>query len=213
LTHFGRSEDIIKTLNAISYSELTHDLLNPLQGVLGTAKLLLDTTLDDGQREYVQTIIKSAESLLAEVRSLTETTAPAQIEPARTANLELFRDKRILLVEDGLVNQMVTTKTLEKFGFKIDVANNGRKAVEILKTTRYDLILMDCEMPEMDGYEATRRIHALPSTLAKTPIIAMTANAVEGDRERCLEVGMNDYISKPIKLPNLLAAIEKVLKT
>jgi CheY-like chemotaxis protein len=206
-------EEVIKTLDSVSYSELSHDLLNPLQGVIGTVKLLLDTSLDETQREYAQTILRSAETLLAEVRSLIETPHKTPPPPlTENIDLTLFQGKKILLVEDGVVNQMVTTKTLEKFGMKVSTVNNGKKAVDLLKSTPFDLILMDCEMPEMDGYEATRRIHALPNPSCKTPIIAMTANAVEGDRERCLEVGMNDYIAKPFKLPNLLAAIEKLLK-
>ncbi len=87
-------------------------------------------------------------------------------------------------------------------GCYADVANNGREAIELLERVDYDIVLMDCQMPEIDGYEATKIIRDEKSSVKnhKVPIIAMTANAIDGDREKCLEVGMNDYISKPINI-------------
>jgi len=108
---------------------------------------------------------------------------------------------RILLVDDNHVNQKIALYFIEKkFGYNADVVNNGREAIESLERLDYDLVVMDCQMPEMDGYEATRRIRDETSSVRdhKIPIIAMTANAMKGDRERCLEVGMDDYIDKPI---------------
>ncbi|ACF12491.1 multi-sensor hybrid histidine kinase [Chloroherpeton thalassium ATCC 35110] len=120
-----------------------------------------------------------------------------------------FSKHRILLVEDNYFNQIVAKKTLETFQVSCDVAENGRVALERLAAAKYDLILMDVQMPEMDGYEATRLIRKMPPPLNEIPIIAMTAGALKGDDEKCINAGMNDYISKPFdpeRLYELLAA-------
>ncbi len=121
------------------------------------------------------------------------------------------RKIRILLAEDNTMNQMVALKMLEKLGCHADVAANGKEVLDALKSTRYDLILMDCMMPEMDGYEATRIIRDKASEAPShdIPIIAMTAHAMKGDREKCLDAGMDDYISKPFRPMELAVAIER----
>jgi two-component system, sensor histidine kinase and response regulator len=134
--------------------------------------------------------------------------------PPRSATAEPLpiRTGKVLLAEDGQVNQMVATGLLQKIGYTADLAVDGAKAVAATEETDYDIILMDCHMPEMDGYEATRRIRERekihPST---TPIyiIAMTANAMEGDREKCLAAGMNDYVSKPVQFEDFTAAFAR----
>ena len=114
---------------------------------------------------------------------------------------------RILVVEDNQVNQLLATVLLTKAGHRIDIAANGLEALDAVSSRPYDLILMDVQMPEMDGIEATRRIRAMAGAARDIPIIAMTANAMKGDRERLLAIGMNDYVSKPIDKGQLFLAI------
>ena len=121
---------------------------------------------------------------------------------------------RILLAEDNPVNRTVATSMLAQLGIKVDNAHNGVEAVEATQRARYDVILMDCQMPEMDGFEATAAIRAAEravGTDAHTVIVALTANAVNGDRERCLAVGMDDYLAKPFRKEQLVGILEKYL--
>jgi signal transduction histidine kinase/DNA-binding response OmpR family regulator/HPt (histidine-containing phosphotransfer) domain-containing protein len=114
----------------------------------------------------------------------------------------------ILLVEDNIFNQHVAREILESENFSVDVANNGQEAIDAISTDRYDLVLMDVQMPKIDGYEATRCIRKM-SNQSSLPIIAMTAHAMQGDRELCLDSGMNDYISKPINRDQLFNMLKK----
>jgi signal transduction histidine kinase/CheY-like chemotaxis protein/HPt (histidine-containing phosphotransfer) domain-containing protein len=136
--------------------------------------------------------------------------APAQADPD-AAGTGLIPPIRILLAEDHPVNQRLTVGLLEKQGHSVHVVATGREAVAAIDAGDFDLVLMDVQMPEMGGLEATRRIRAMGGRASTIPIIAMTAHAMQGDRERCLEAGMDGYVSKPVQLSALLAELRRVM--
>ena len=145
-------------------------------------------------------------TLLAERSLRTERPgAPVELGPPDEAR----QWSRVLVVEDNAANSKVTVRMVERLGYRADVAADGAEAVNLLKGLQYDAVLMDCQMPEMDGYEATRLIRTDEPAGRHVPIIAMTAAALAGDRERCLAAGMDDYISKPVKLHVVAALLER----
>jgi CheY-like chemotaxis protein len=150
--------------------------------------------------------VKQSELLRTIVTTLGQP-SPAATQPARAAQqppIEQNRSLRILLAEDNIINQRLFVRLLEKQGHTTTVANNGREALAALEQEDFDIVLMDVQMPEMDGFETTARIRQQEQqTGAHIPIIAMTAHAMEGDRERCMESGMDDYVSKPIQRDKL----------
>jgi two-component system, sensor histidine kinase and response regulator len=123
--------------------------------------------------------------------------------------------RRVLLAEDNIVNAKLAVRLLERLGCHVDVASNGHEALKMVQSIPFDLVFMDCQMPEMDGFEATRAIRAWESAsrvgqspVTQLPIIALTANAMQGDRDRCLSAGMNDYITKPLSRTDLARVLE-----
>lgn len=128
--------------------------------------------------------------------------------PRSEASADRLTGLRVLLVEDNRVNQIVASGMLRKLGCDVDLAENGERALVALDSRHYDLILMDCQMPVMDGFEATRQIRGRPG-MARLPIIAVTANVMQGDRERCIEAGMNDYITKPYNKNTLRGTLSR----
>jgi len=143
--------------------------------------------------------------------------APGELTPGVVARHALAGNApssaRILLAEDNIVNQKVAQGLLQTLGYRADVVANGLEAVKALELINYDLVLMDCQMPEVDGFEATSLIRSADSQVLNrgVPIIAMTANAMKGDREHCLEIGMNDYLAKPVNKNELRGMLEKWL--
>jgi len=131
--------------------------------------------------------------------------AKPQIDPAMAARHPL----RILLAEDNVVNQKLALRLLQQMGYRADLASNGLEAVESVERQAYDVVLMDVQMPEMDGLEASRRITARRRPEERPRIIAMTANAMQGDREMCLDAGMDDYLTKPIRVERLVEALNQ----
>jgi PAS domain S-box-containing protein len=120
---------------------------------------------------------------------------------------------RALIAEDNVANQKVAVRLLEKLGCRVDVAATGAEAVRMLRLLSYDIVFMDCQMPEMDGYEATREIRRQKGINRRVPIVAMTANAMAGDREECLAAGMDDYVSKPVELEKIIDVLKRWART
>lgn len=162
----------------------------------------LNSKLGEGSEFYfILNLKKSSESNLKEVIS---------IDKNKIHHNKKLKKTKILIVEDNLINQKLIIKILEKLSYKADIANNGLEALKKVESNKYDLIFMDVQMPEMSGLEATQKIRENNKFSSdKLIIIAMTANAMLGDKEKCLKSGMNDYISKPISLDKVEAIIFK----
>lgn len=127
--------------------------------------------------------------------------------PAAAAS---FAGKRVLIVEDNKINLMVAQAILESLGCTIEIAENGRSGIERMAAGGFDMVLMDCQMPEMDGFEATRAWRVREGTgTARLPIVALTANALKGDRELCLAAGMDDYLAKPFTRTQLASVLSR----
>jgi len=122
-----------------------------------------------------------------------------------------FNGVKLLIVEDNPINQIVTKESMERLGCVVEVAGSGQEALDKFSPGAFDCILMDIQMPEMDGYETTRKIREAEGDNAKTVIIALTANAMPQDREKCIESGMNDYIAKPIETNTIPDCLKKHL--
>ncbi len=183
------------------------------RGVRGDAKQMQEI----GFAAYLTKPIKSSQlhdclAMLIVRQPDAPEAAPAAIITRHSLAEKSGRKTRILLAEDNLVNQRVALGILGKIGYRADVAANGREVLTALEKTPYDLILMDVQMPEMDGFEATAAIRQKESEMSRhIPIVAMTAHAMKGDRELCLEKGLDDYISKPVQAKDLQEAIDRQL--
>ena len=130
-------------------------------------------------------------------------------EPQTATEARPLEGLRVLVAEDNAVNTKLAVMLLGRLGCKVQTAANGVEALAALTRGPVDLVLMDCEMPEMDGFATTREIRRREGGRVHTPIIAMTANAMDSDRQRCLDAGMDDYLSKPVRAPLLRAALER----
>lgn len=157
----------------------------------------------------VSLLLTNDKKVSSKVKDLETVKADHIIQPAK---LQALEDANILLVEDNSINQKIVILSLKNKVRNIEVASNGKEALDKFGTTKYDLILMDIQMPVMNGIVATKKIRELESsTNSHTPIIAITANALSGDKEACLAAGMNDYISKPFQVEILLQKMRNLL--
>jgi two-component system, sensor histidine kinase and response regulator len=167
------------------------------------------------ENEILQVVLKPVrhtvlyESLAAIVNQLKGAPLPSSSVSASPEKSLPLPPMNILIVEDNTINQKLIVRVLKILGQEVDIANNGLEALNAVHKKKYDIVLMDIQMPEMDGYEATERIRADVSKIHQPIIIAMTANALQGDREKCMEIGMNDYMSKPILIDEVRRVMHK----
>jgi two-component system sensor histidine kinase/response regulator len=157
-----------------------------------------------------ETAADGASGIETSAVSATATSGPTSPTSTRPApSLRWPTPPLVLVAEDSAVNQLVAVRTLERCGCEVDVVSNGRQALDALGRRRYDAVLMDCQMQEMDGYAATAELRLCEHDERHTPVIAMTAHAMAGDREYCLAAGMDDYVSKPISRHAVIEALQR----
>ncbi|MFT3783430.1 MAG: response regulator [Nibricoccus sp.] len=208
--HFGEISglDLARSIHKTpSRQEYRIILLNSLENqfakeALADAGVLQTLTQPIRQSQLRQAILRAVKA----IRSSTSPLPPSEDDTAAMPAAQ--RKLHILVAEDNIVNQRVTTRQLAKLGHTTEVAGNGIEVLAALEKGTYDVVLMDCQMPELDGYETTRRIR-LDRRFASQWVVAMTANAMIGDRETCLEAGMNDYITKPTRIQDLAQALQR----
>jgi len=176
------------------------------QGVSGQAK----DAKAAGFAAYLARPLRKSQlqATLERILAARESPGPPDLVTGHLLDEQARGPRSVLVVEDNPVNRKVVVTMLKKLGCPADVAGDGREALAALDQGSYRLVLMDCQMPEMDGFEATRQIRSRGGA-RRIPIIALTANAMEGDRDRCLAAGMDDYLAKPIQMEALKAALER----
>ena len=183
-----------------------------LASIREKASRLLASGLDPKIAAYVDIILECSDRALKSTTPSGQTTSPATAPATPPApKVEEPTEKRqILVVEDNFANQLVVSEILKKINCEPHVVDSGEEGLEILTNNpgKYDLVIMDCQMPGMDGYETTQAIRKLDNDAANLPIVALTADAMQGTRERCLNSGMNEYLTKPVVLNQLKKIID-----
>jgi CheY-like chemotaxis protein/HPt (histidine-containing phosphotransfer) domain-containing protein len=189
---------------------LSHDLRTPMTNVLGSTELLLESELDTAQRLAAENVHRSGRELLDVVDRLLAAHQIKKSAPPSSGEFKaaprvsaILSGRRVLLAEDNAFNRALIEHVLEPMGCQVDKASSGTEAVKAFKPGRYDLVLMDCQMPEMDGLTATRQIRRLEGGQSRVPVVAVTAGTVSGARRACLDAGMDDFLAKPFSLGRL----------
>ena len=178
---------------------IAKDLVERMGGTIGA-----HSQTGDGSTFWFElSFAQAAEPRIVPVRGRDAHLAP------RAAPLEA---PLVLVVEDSPINRVVAMGVLEREGYRAHAVNDGHEALDALQTTRYDAVLMDCQMPGLDGYQATRQLRTRENGGHHTPVIAMTAHAMTGDREKCLAAGMDDYITKPIRAQTLTETLQRWIR-
>jgi PAS domain S-box-containing protein len=199
LSSLGNENDIRDRLRKIGFAAY---LVKPARRseLLSTLTAVWEAYCNHRPADLIKPDLHKARQLIAEAREDIAPEAPGKIRRP-------FAGARVLLTEDNITNQIVGAMMLRNLGCEVDVADNGRQALQKIDRFSYDLVFMDCEMPEMDGFEATTMIRQREDEKSLLPIIAVTAQAMQGDRERCLFAGMSDYLSKPLKQEDFAKAL------
>lgn len=189
---------------------LSHELRTPMTVVIGASELLLESELDASQRAAVQGVHRSGHELLSildEILDDRRESGRFAIAEASAEKTESRLEGRALVVEDNEFNQVMITRALTQIGCMVDATSSGMDALNRLSSGDYDVVLMDCHMPQMDGFETTRQIRMLEKGKQRIPIVAVTAGGTHGMRRLCLAAGMDDYIAKPFSLATLRARV------
>jgi len=196
-------QDLAEKIKSNRYGEVWLVLLSPL-GRGSSSKVMADGWLNKPVKAL------QLRNLLEDLISHSENETPiAENNAFLEGPIAEARTIRILMAEDNPVNRKVALSMLKRLGYQADVAENGLKVLQALQEKPYDIVLMDVQMPEMDGLEATREIRRRMPVIEQPVIIAMTALALEGDQEMCLNSGMDDYVSKPVKMDMLKTALDR----
>jgi CheY-like chemotaxis protein len=204
-----RANPAYASAKLVMLTSLGHPASETHWKLAGISAYLLKPVKQDRLRDVLIEVVSKQEIAMQELSKPQETT---------TTQKASMSGVRLLLAEDNVVNQKVALRQLKKLGYSVDAVNNGLEAVKAMEKQLYPVILMDCQMPEMDGYEATERIRKMEkSSLFRWPhrpyIIAITANALAGDREVCLARGMDDYVSKPVRVEDLQSALDRAFNS
>ncbi|HKY35132.1 MAG TPA: response regulator [Polyangiaceae bacterium] len=189
---------------------LSHDLRTPMTNVLGSTELLLESELNTSQRLAAENVHRSGRDLLEVVDKLLAAHQIGKSAPPSSGEFKaaprvsaILSGRRVLLAEDNGFNRALIAHVLEPMGCRVDSAHSGTAAVKLFQPGHYDLVLMDCQMPEMDGLTATRHIRRLEGGQTRVPVVAVTAGTVSGARRACLDAGMDDFLAKPFSLGRL----------
>ncbi len=218
----GRASEV--RLRSAFLVMLNHELRTPLNGLIGAAELLAQAPLDEPHRATLEELRRSVDAVehsLHHLLALAGAMVPPRAvmlpppvledpddlrelataeDPPRASAVREVSPQRVLVVDDNATNRVVATRLVERLGYEVHTASNGREAVAAVRDSHFDLVLMDCLMPEMDGFDATRAIREHDAAAGRrTPIVAVSANALDDERERCFASGMDDFVSKPIR--------------